>query len=424
MVTLSRRRSTVRFCSAGATLLLAMLQLGCALLVGGDKARYREWQRETNHASTAFSIGDLETANASFSRALEIARTFKGHGGPDEPNETAHLFLGSTLDSLSSVAETSGNYEECERRARESLALRENGAKKHRPLVATSLMYLASCVARLGRFEEAEELHDQLVAVHKPRAEPHDEFLAACHRRMGKAMFDLGRAEAALRHYEAALAVRLWSENSGRYDIAITQFRYANALRSLGRTTEAQEADEAAAAILKDSDYHREVTNRFYRFDWHWAEMPLRVHLKPLNRKHHPRYKRLRKATHDAIMAWNDVAGPGFPAFEIVEGMTRADIVIQWVENKGKYAWAGVTNSRFRTTDGQLLKARIKVATKRLGTAIPIEELYRVVLHEMGHAVGLVGHSPYPGDVMFFSLVEDGPSELSERDRTTLQMIY
>jgi predicted Zn-dependent protease len=48
-----------------------------------------------------------------------------------------------------------------------------------------------------------------------------------------------------------------------------------------------------------------------------------------------------------------------------------------------------------------------------------------VSLHEVGHALGLTGHSRHPTDVMFFSesLVDD-KRELSARDRKTLVRLY
>jgi predicted Zn-dependent protease len=43
--------------------------------------------------------------------------------------------------------------------------------------------------------------------------------------------------------------------------------------------------------------------------------------------------------------------------------------------------------------------------------------------HELGHALGIWGHSPLETDAMYFSQVRDSP-EISIRDVNTLKHIY
>ncbi len=52
-----------------------------------------------------------------------------------------------------------------------------------------------------------------------------------------------------------------------------------------------------------------------------------------------------------------------------------------------------------------------------------LHEIYDTMLHEMGHALGLAGHSPDSRDLMFPSMgrTETG---LSQRDRNTLKALY
>lgn len=53
------------------------------------------------------------------------------------------------------------------------------------------------------------------------------------------------------------------------------------------------------------------------------------------------------------------------------------------------------------------------------------QERQRVFLHEIGHALGLRGHSCNANDIMFFvSLGDEMPVRLSDRDRATLKAIY
>ena len=49
------------------------------------------------------------------------------------------------------------------------------------------------------------------------------------------------------------------------------------------------------------------------------------------------------------------------------------------------------------------------------------EEMRTVCVHEFGHAIGLWGHSPHPGDICFPTATAQQPSE---RDIATLRRLY
>ena len=74
------------------------------------------------------------------------------------------------------------------------------------------------------------------------------------------------------------------------------------------------------------------------------------------------------------------------------------------------------------------------------GTPATMEGLRWTIVHEMGHALGLGGHSPNPSDAMYGFLDADTPEAqnsggpeagafapvegLSTRDRETLRLLY
>lgn len=70
---------------------------------------------------------------------------------------------------------------------------------------------------------------------------------------------------------------------------------------------------------------------------------------------------------------------------------------------------------------GILERATIKIPVSPTSTT---KDLAHVCLHELGHALGLQGHSASPGDVMFPWTVPSSRDVVSSRDKKTLRRLY
>lgn len=119
----------------------------------------------------------------------------------------------------------------------------------------------------------------------------------------------------------------------------------------------------------------------------------------------------------------------GYFKFLVTKKPEKADIIIDVVnsfdsnKNPDSVYMAGVTNTSISGQDKSLTKAHVQLLaispnTKKKVTA---GEIYRVTLHEVGHAIGIIGHSPNEKDIMFAS---SGVSEFSLRDKNTIKMMY
>ena len=159
----------------------------------------------------------------------------------------------------------------------------------------------------------------------------------------------------------------------------------------------------------------------------HWSrqQMPLRVHLPAPPEGFFADAVAVHEVVRDGVTDWADVAAPGLPSFVFVDSAGDADIRIAWARESPDPSWfiahcvygPDVLAKRF-SVDHILVSARWREREPALDT------IYATVLHEMGHALGLGGHSPDPADVMYGRVNADAKPELTERDRATLRALY
>lgn len=116
-----------------------------------------------------------------------------------------------------------------------------------------------------------------------------------------------------------------------------------------------------------------------------------------------------------AFEAWQQ-AVPEIVSFRFLEAPSDETLIVSWealpssLAGSYRYAFSvlGTNEYRFRAT-------RII-----LDPATPEGDLYRFALLQVGHALGLLGRSPFPGD----ALSAEPSGEVSERDAATLRALY
>lgn len=150
-----------------------------------------------------------------------------------------------------------------------------------------------------------------------------------------------------------------------------------------------------------------------------WSRFPIRVFVEPSDRSNWV------NAVQQAIAEWTVY----LPLVEVDRAET-ADIAIwcrtpplQW--NGGELGRARSAETRFevgidRSTAPAILAHRLQLWLRPDQSAIYLQAAAR---HELGHALGIWGHSLEPTDAMYFSQVGNPPL-ISVRDVNTLKRIY
>ncbi len=166
-------------------------------------------------------------------------------------------------------------------------------------------------------------------------------------------------------------------------------------------------------------------TNDTYILHWPKRKMPLRIYLPPLPDGLFDDPDEVADAVRRGIVDWSDTVSPGVPGFVFVGKHGDADIPIVWAEEPDGDWYIAFCSYQATFRPLRFGVEQILVTGRwRDGQVAGVDEIYAVVLHEMGHALGLMGHSDDPGDIMYRRVSARTESGLSERDRRTLQDVY
>jgi tetratricopeptide (TPR) repeat protein len=192
---------------------------------------------------------------------------------------------------------------------------------------------------------------------------------------------------------------------------------------------ELRAAKSKPATALKENDgedYYSAIARNGAKM-WPLKSMPLRVHIQPADGipGFQPRYNEILKA---AFREWSQ-ASQGKVAIQFIDDDSGADIVCSWTSDPSRLRNRSESGETLvhSNAQGLIQRASIVILTVSVIQVRPVNDnlIRSVSLHEVGHALGLTGHSRHPTDVMFFSesLVDD-KRELSARDRKTLVRLY
>ena len=88
---------------------------------------------------------------------------------------------------------------------------------------------------------------------------------------------------------------------------------------------------------------------------------------------------------------------------------------------------AGETKTGHVKLQGKVYLGRADISiakTNYIGFTCTDLELLKTALHEIGHAIGILGHSKNITDIMYYSTASHRQSTLSDKDIETVNKIY
>lgn len=133
-----------------------------------------------------------------------------------------------------------------------------------------------------------------------------------------------------------------------------------------------------------------------------------------------------------SLATWITASGNKL-AVQYVTEASQADMLFFWTDDPNFHKGAGqpeqgTANVQFRPLpDGskEIWRAVTTILIhSRQGGVLDDTQMARTCLHEVGHALGLQGHSLNATDIMFYSELPSGQAVLSDRDQRTIARLY
>lgn len=124
--------------------------------------------------------------------------------------------------------------------------------------------------------------------------------------------------------------------------------------------------------------------------------------------------------TSKGLLRWRQVSNP-----------RMADVICTWTNNptiRTGSVEAGQTRTLVQqnryTGEGKIVNAQISILTELMGRPFSDINMYKTCLHEVGHALGLQGHSDVASDIMYPTVNDRQTAQLNQRDINTIARLY
>jgi predicted Zn-dependent protease len=160
---------------------------------------------------------------------------------------------------------------------------------------------------------------------------------------------------------------------------------------------------------------------------WPHATMPVKIFIESGDDV--PGYeKSFRQLILSSLRQWAG-ATHGRMLWKMVAIPSEADIVFHWTNDKKDFPHGGEQGiCKIVCREHSIQHADVTICTVHLKSdeskPLKQDEMEEACLHEIGHALGLSGHSTNNNDAMFFCMRPSPVTLLTERDQNTIAHLY
>jgi tetratricopeptide (TPR) repeat protein len=177
---------------------------------------------------------------------------------------------------------------------------------------------------------------------------------------------------------------------------------------------------KTVAKTNNDTNYLASAISQGKVVHWNPAKMPLKVFIKDGSTISDWRPEMV-GLVREAMGSWQ-TATRNKVRFITSPNQAQADIVVGWTH---AMAHDRVGENPFEAIGNTITRSDVTVAIHTAdGRPMPWTGLKQTVLHEMGHAIGIQGHSPFPQDIMYWQVNAQQGQGLTSRDIQTVSMLY
>jgi len=260
-------------------------------------------------------------------------------------------------------------------------------------------------LVRLGKFEDSIKIFKRALAT--------DPTQVSAWGNLGSAYASLGQVD------DAIVAYKKYIELS-KNDPQIETFK------SMVSILEDQAKRQKEHPNQSKDDYYQEVISCKGKMSWPLGANPIRVYIEPGDGKkdYKPVYFDLLKK---AFSEWTSASKDRIK-FDFQKDSPGAQIYCKWTDStENLIARAEGGHAKVEYAGPVIGRCDITLLSVSPTPAMEMNEhfAYKIYLHEVGHSLGLLGHSPNGADILFCGVnlsILDG--KLSERDKNTLNMLY